>query len=113
MRLCFGSLITVMAKCLSTFATNPSLCAAMFSSVAEGFQALDPTNVSAYAAGKVNVPVVVAEKAGFADPQKVAISFRDGVLKYLDRNKRKDIVLALQARKSILHPRGKSGILGK
>lgn len=96
MQLCFGSLLTIMSKCPSTFATNPSLCSAMFSSVAEGFSALDPPNVSNYAAGKTNVPGVVAEKASLADPQNVAIFFRDGVVKYLDRNKRKDIVLALQ-----------------
>ena len=96
MRLCFGSLLTVMAGFPSTFATNPSLCAAMFSTVAEGFDALDPSNVSAYAAGRINVPGTVAEKASTADPQQVAISFRDGVIKYLDRNKRKDVVLALQ-----------------
>ena len=96
MRLCFGSLFTVMAKRLSSFATNPALCSAMFSTVAQGFEALDPTNVSSYAAGKNNVPGIVAEKASTANPQDVAISFRDGVLKYLDRNTRKDIVLALQ-----------------
>lgn len=96
MRLCFGSLFTVMAKRLSSFATNPALCSAMFSTVAQGFEALDPTNVSAYAAGKNNVPGVVAEKASTVNPQDIAISFRDGVIKYLDRNTRKDIVLALQ-----------------
>ena len=48
MRLCFGSLFTVMAKRLSSFATNPALCSAMFSTVAQGFEALDPTNVSSY-----------------------------------------------------------------
>ena len=77
MRLCFGSLFTVMAKRPSSFATNPALCSAMFSTVAQGFEALDPTNVSAYAAGKNNVPGMVAEKASTANAQEVAISFRD------------------------------------
>ena len=96
MRLCFGSLLTVMEMRPSTFATNPALCAAMFSTVADGYSALDGSNVSAYAAGRVNVPGNVSEGASKADPHAVSLFFRDSVMKYVDRNKRKDVVLALQ-----------------
>lgn len=96
MRLCFGSLLTVMEMRPSTFATNPALCAAIFSTVADGYLALDGSNVSAYAAGRINVPGNVSEGASKADPHAVSLSFRDSVMQYVDRNKRKDVVLALQ-----------------
>lgn len=96
MRLCLGSLLTVMNMCLSSIGTNFALCTAMFKTVAPNHGVVDKSNASAYAIGKNNAPGDVTEGAAEADPHEVAKSFEHGVIKYVEQNKRKDVALALQ-----------------
>ena len=101
MRLCFGTYCAVLSVCLTPFGDTRKLCEEMFKTVAPNHGVITRDSSHAAASGKSNLPGDVLEAAADIDtPEKakdVAQRFSTKVIKYLELNKRKEIVLALQA----------------
>lgn len=100
MRLCFGTYCTVLSACLTPFGDTRKLCEEMFKTVAPNYGVVTRDISHAASSGKSNLPGDVLEAAAEADNEdkrkEVARKFNEKVLKYLELNKRKEIVLALQ-----------------
>lgn len=100
MRLCFGTYCSVLSVCLTPFGDTRKLCEEIFKTVAPSHGIISRDSSHAVASGKSNLPGDVLEAAADIDtPEKakdVAQRFRTKVIKYLELNKRKEIVLALQ-----------------
>lgn len=100
MRLCFGTYCTVLSVCLTPLGDTRKLCEEMFKIVAPNHGVIARDVSHATASGKNNLPGDVLEAAADIDtPEKtkeVARQFNTKIIRYLERNKRKEIVLALQ-----------------
>lgn len=100
MRLCFGTYCTALSVCLTPFGDTRKLCEEMFKAVAPKHGVITRDSSHATASGKSNLPGDVLEAATDIDTpekaQEVARRFNTKVIKYLELNKRKEIVLALQ-----------------
>lgn len=100
MRLCFGTYCSVLSMCLTPFGDTRKLCEEIFKAVAPNHGVISRDASHAAANGKSNLPGDVLQAAADIDtPEKtkeVARRFNDKVIKYLELNKRKEIVLALQ-----------------
>lgn len=100
MRLCFGTYCAVLSVCLTPIGDTRKLCEEMFKTVAPNHGVVTRDSSHAAASGKSNLPGDVLEAAADIDtPEKakeVAQQFNAKVIKYLELNKRKEIVLALQ-----------------
>lgn len=99
MRLCFGTYCAVLSVCLTPIGDTRKLCEEMFKTVAPNHGVVTRDSSHAAASGKSNLPGDVLEAADIDTPEKakeVAQQFNAKVIKYLELNKRKEIVLALQ-----------------
>lgn len=106
MRLCFGSYLAVLVSCKAVNVDNKQLCETLLHSVAPNFEFTfagqeNPDRVREDASSKLlrceqNLPKDVTGPARKANPQEVAVYFRDNILSLLDRNLSKQIILALK-----------------
>ena len=100
MRLCFGTYCATLSVCLTPFGDMRRLCEEIFKAVAPNHGVVERTTSHAVASGKNNLPGDVLEAAADINtPEKakdVARRFNNKVIKLLELNKRKEIVLALQ-----------------
>jgi hypothetical protein len=106
MRLCFGSYFAVLVSCKAVNVDNKQLCEVLLHSVAPNFEFTfsgqeNADRVREDASSKLlrceqNLSKDVTDPARHANPQEVAAYFKDNVLKLLDSNLFKQIVLALR-----------------
>jgi hypothetical protein len=106
MRLCFGSYLAVLVSCKAVNVDNKQLCEALLHSVAPNYEFTfagqeNPDRVREDVTSKLlrceqNLPKDVTDPARTADPQEVALYFRDHVLRLLNENLSKQIILAFK-----------------
>lgn len=106
MRLCFGSYLAVLVSCKAVNVDNKQLCEALLHSVAPNYEFTfagqeNPDRVREDVTSKLlrceqNLPKDVTDPARTADPQEVALYFRDHVLGLLNENLSKQIILAFK-----------------
>jgi hypothetical protein len=106
MRLCFGSYLAVLVSCKAPNVENKALCEALLHSVAPNFEFTfngqeNADRIREDVSSKLlrcdqNLSKDVIEPARSADPQAVAVYFKDKILRLLDGNRRKHIILALK-----------------
>lgn len=106
MRLCFGSYLAVLVSCKAVNVDNKQLCEALLHSVAPNYEFTfagqeNPDRVREDVTSKLlrceqNLPKDVTDPARTADPQEVALYFKDHVLGLLNENLSKQIILAFK-----------------
>ncbi|MDT3697871.1 MAG: hypothetical protein RO469_00470 [Thermincola sp.] len=106
MRLCFGSYFAVLVSCKAVNVDNKQLCEVLLHSVAPNFEFTfsgqeNADRVREDASSKLlrceqNLSKDVTDPARSADPQEVAAYFKNNVLKLLDSNLSKQVILALK-----------------
>lgn len=106
MRLCFGSYLAVLVSCKAVHVDNKDLCETLLHSVAPDFEFTfkgqnNPDRVREDITSKLlyckqNLSPDITNPARTADPQEVAVYFKQNVLPLLDANRRKHIILALK-----------------
>lgn len=106
MRLCFGSYLAVLVSCKAVNVDNKELCEALLHSVAPNFEFTfagqeNADRVREDVTSKLlrceqNLSKDVINLARSANPQDVSAYFRDNILRLLDGNRYKHIILALK-----------------
>ena len=106
MRLCFGSYLTVLVSCKAVNVDNKQLCEALLHSVAPDYEFTfsgqeNADRVREDASSKLlrceqNLSKDITGSARSVVPQEVANYFKNNVLKLLDSNLSKQIILALK-----------------
>lgn len=106
MRLCFGSYLAVLVLCKAVNVDNKDLCEALLHSVAPNYEFTykgqeNPDRVREDVSSKLlrcvqNLSNDVITPARSKSPDEVAVYFMDNILRLLDENRRKHIILALK-----------------
>jgi len=120
MRLCFGSYLAVLVSCKAVNVDNKTLCDALLHSVAPQFEFTfagqeNADRVREDVTSKLlrceqNISKEITNAARKIDAQDVAMYFKENILRLLDVNKRKHIILALKdiiAKDALIQMKGK------